>query len=127
MPIERVVERRQHLSELADLIAFEPEREREVACLKRDEAGRRVDVFLMNALRRFFGDRLDVHPTVRAGHDHRPPCRAIDDDAEVQFPRNRQTLLDEQSRHLAAFGARLVRHQSHAVDLIRQLVGIGGV
>ena len=124
---ERVVERRQHLAELADLIAFEPERERELPRLKRDEAGRRVHVFLVNPLRRFLGDGLDLHAAVLARHDDRPAGRAIDDDAEVQLPRNRQSLLDEQPRHLAPFGTGLVRHEGHAVDLPRELVGLGRI
>ena len=56
----------------------------------------------------------------------RPAARSIDD-AEVQLARNRQALLDEQPRHLAALGACLMRDELHAVDLVRQRVGLGRV
>ena len=81
----------------------------------------------MNALGRLLGDRFDLHAAVLARHDDRPAGRAIDDDAEIQLARNRQPLLDEQPRHLAPFGTGLVRHERHAVDLIGELVGLGGV
>jgi hypothetical protein len=79
----------------------------------------------VNALGGLFGHRFDFHPAVLAGHDDRPAGRAIDDDAQIQLPGNRQPLLHEQPRHPPAFGAGLVRHERHAVDLIRQRGGFG--
>ena len=104
-----------------------PERERQLARLKRNEPGRRIDVFLVNPLRRLLGDRFDLHAAVLAGHDDRPAGRAVDHDAQIQLARNRQALLDQQARHRAPLRTRLMRDQLHPVDLIGELVGLSRV
>ena len=81
----------------------------------------------MNPFRGLLGNRFDLHAAVLARHDDRPAGRAIDDDAEIQLARDRQPLLDEQPRHLPPFGTGLVRHERHAVDLMRERVGLGWI
>ena len=52
------------------------------------------------------------------------PAGAIDHDTQIQLARNREALLDQQARHRAPLGTRLMRDQLHPVDLIGELVGL---
>ena len=106
---------------------MQAQRERQFSSLKRNEPGRRIHILLVNAFRRFLGDRLDLHAAVLTGHDDGPTRCAIEDDAQIQLPRNRHPLLDQQTRHFAALRPGLMRHECHAMNLIRELVGFSRI
>ena len=84
---EGLVERHHQLDGLADLVAGQAERERQLARLKRLQAERRVDERLEDPVRRLFGDLLDLDAAVRAHHQHGPLRRPVDDEAEIQLAR----------------------------------------
>jgi hypothetical protein len=81
------------------------------------QADRRIDVDLVDLLRRVRGDFLDVHAALGARHQRHALRRAIHHHADVELLLDVGALLDQQPAHLLPGGAGLVRHELHAEDL----------
>ena len=96
------------------------------AGLERLQADGRVDVGLLDQVRRLLGDLLDLHAALGAGHHDGAAGRPVDDDAEVELLGHLEAFLDEHARDDAAFGAGLVRDQRHADDGLGELLGLVG-
>ena len=80
------------------------------------EAG--IDEFLQDRFGRVRGDFLDLHAARRRRHEGDLAGRAIEHDAEIEFPFDRQRLFDQQPLDQTAFGPGLVRDQRHAENLL---------
>ncbi len=106
---EALAEPRQQLRELLDLVALQPEPERELAALVGHDADERVDGRLQDLLGRVVRDGLDVHAAFGRGHDDDAPAGAVDDHAEVELVGDVAGLLDQ-----------------HRVDGLPLLVGLEG-
>ena len=65
------------------------------------------------------GHLLDVHAAGGAGHDDRLARRTIEQQAHVQLALDLEAFLDQHARDDAAFGAGLVRDQTHADHVAR--------
>jgi hypothetical protein len=100
-----------------DQVGGQAEAEGEFARLIRAEADGRINRLFENFFGRVRGHLFDVHAARLRRHKHGTPRRAIQHDAEIKFPINRQALFDEQHAHLAPFRPRLVRDESHAEHL----------
>ena len=72
------------------------------------------------------GDLLDLHAALGRGHEGDAPAVAVDDRAEVELARDVEPLLDVEAPHLLPLGARLVRDELHAEDLLGELARLGG-
>jgi hypothetical protein len=64
---------------------------------------------------------LDIHPALGGGHQHHFLRAAVHHHAHVELLANVGTLLDQQAAYLLPFGTRLVRHQVHAENLLREV------
>jgi hypothetical protein len=84
----------------------------------------RIDGDLVNLLRRFGGDLLDVHPALGARHQHDPLRHAVDDHADVELLTNVRALLDQQAPHLLARRPGLMRHELHAENFSREVANV---
>src|SRR5262245_65816767 len=73
-----------------------------------------MDVFLEDPFGRLFCNLFDFDAAIRAHHQDRTLGRSIDDDAEIQFALDLQTLLDEHALNDLAGRSGLIRHQAHA-------------
>ncbi len=102
----------------------EPERERELPPLERDEPGARLDVFLEDRLGRLRRDFLDVHAPGRRRHHDRTASGAVEHEAQVELARDREAFLDEHARHHTPFRPGLVRLQRHADQIAGDAFGL---
>ncbi len=126
---EELVEAGHQLHELADgllAVLLEAEAEGELARLVGDEADDRVDVDREDLLGGLGGDLLDLHAPLGRRHEGDAPPVAVDDRAEVELAHHVEPLLDVEPPHLLPLGARLVRDELHAEDLLGELARLGG-
>ncbi len=96
-----------------------PSAERELTRLKRLQPQRGVDERLEDALRRLFGDLLDLDAAVRAHHQHGPLGRAVDHEAQVQLAGDLEAFFDEHAADDPALRPGLVGDQRHAEHGVR--------
>jgi hypothetical protein len=78
-------------------------------------------MLLEDLLRRAGGDGLDLHPSLGRCHHDDAGHRAVDDHPEVELPLDRTRLLHQDPLHFLPLRPRLVRHQIHPDDLLREL------
>ena len=71
------------------------------------------------------GDLLDVHTALGRRHHDDATDAAVEQHREVVLVVEREALLDEQALHLLALGARLLRDELHAEDLLDPVLGLG--
>src|SRR5262249_52547674 len=122
-----LVQRGHQLRELPErLLAADPEAEGELPHLVRGQPHGRVDVHGDDLLRRLLRDLLDLDSALRRRHEGDPAPIAVDDRAEVELARDVEPLLDVEAAHLLPLGARLVGHELHPEDLLRERAGLGG-
>jgi hypothetical protein len=110
-------------------VALEAEGVRDRAGLKALYAEDGVDGLAMDRFRVLVRHFLDVHASLRGGHDHRHAELPIESDAEVELLVDVESFFDEDLTHDPALGAGLVRDQGHAEHLpgqLGRLVGIFG-
>ena len=103
---------------------FQAERERQLPRLERREADGRIDMLLEDPIRLLFRDLLDVHPALRADHQHRAAGRPVENHAEIELPGDLEPFLDEDPAHDASFRAGLMGDERHAQDLLRERLGL---
>ena len=90
--------------------------------LRVRQPGQRVDEDLEQLLRRLVRHFLDIHAAFTAGHHRDGLRRPVGHGGDVVLLLDVGTLLDQQTAHLLALGAGLVRLQLHAEDFAGQLL-----
>src|SRR5581483_3784185 len=120
---ESAVERAHEFDGERDLLALEPEAEREIARLEGLKAEPRLDGFLQDGVGIARGNFFDLHAARGRGHEHGTAGGAVHHDAQVKLPFDGQRFFDEQAANVFAFGAGLVRDQPHAEHLRRDGAG----
>ena len=73
----------------------------------------------MNFFRRVLGDFLNIHAALGTRHQADALRAAINHHTDVEFFLDVCAFLDQQTAHLLALGAGLVRLEHHAQDLLR--------
>ena len=110
----QAVQRLRDARELLDLLACEPEAERQHAALRRLQPCGRVHVHADDLLRRVRGDFLDVHAARGGGDERHLALIPIQHQAQVQLARDLRAFLDEHLVDRQAFRPRLVRLEARA-------------
>ena len=117
--LEGAVERRQELRAVLEDLPLEPQPERQAARLEGLHSHRRVHGHGQDLLGRLGRHFLDVHSPGGARDAHRAAGRAVDDEADVELPGDRDPFLDQEPAHEPALGPGLLRHQGGAEDRVR--------
>ena len=114
---ERVIELGEHLARLLGEVAAEPERRGDCAAVVRHQSRRRIDGDRRDLLRRVVRDLLDLHSAFGRGDDRNPPALAVDEQREVEFLVDVDSVGDVEPLDLLAVRAGLDRDQSLAEHL----------
>ena len=69
---------------------------------------------------------LDIHPSLTAGHNHRPAGGAIHEDGEIKFLLDLDRFGDEHLIDHASLGTRLVGDEGLPEHLGREIAGLPG-
>ena len=111
---ERLVQPLQHGARLRNARGRDADLGGDIVGVMVRHAECRIDVHLVDLLRRMGGDLLDVHAAFARRHQGHALGGAIDHHADVKLLGDVGALLDQQAAHLLATRPRLVRDQLHA-------------
>jgi hypothetical protein len=93
----------------------------DLANLVGQQAHVRIEMFLVDQVRRFGRHLFDLHAALARDHQHRLGRRPVEDDAQIQLAGDLAALFDEHPVDRLAFRSGLNRHQL----LAQQILGNG--